>query len=78
MAAPNPTPPEIKEFRQQIGSKLREIRKFRDLTIEQLSEMTGIKLSTLANIEDARWPLNMDILYQLKTALEFDIVFEMH
>jgi len=72
----NKTNPELKEFRELIGRNIFEIRKARNMSIEELSEKMGVSKSAVSSIEDGRWAFNIDMLYKFKQVLNFDLIFE--
>ena len=41
-------------MRESIGARMRDLRKRRKMTLEQLSERTGISVSSLSRIENTR------------------------
>lgn len=48
---PRPTQPRDLEFRKRFGNRLRELRKERNLTQDQLAERAGISRESVKNIE---------------------------
>ena len=52
-----------------IGAHLRELRKERGMTLEQLSDATGISVSSLSRIENTQLGLNVDKVELLARAL---------
>lgn len=57
------------EARDTIGALLRELRKRREMTLEQLSEQTGISVSSLSRIENTRLGLTIEKVEMLARAL---------
>lgn len=55
-----------------IGPRLRELRKNRNLTLEKASELIGLSVSTLKQIEQGGRRLSMASLYLLMTAYQCD------
>lgn len=55
-----------------IGPRLRELRKNRKLTLDKASELTGLSVSTLKQIEQGGRRLSMASLYLLMTAYQCD------
>src|ERR1700712_3070694 len=62
-----PTPDH--EVRDSIGALVRDIRKRREMTLEQLSERTGISVSSLSRIENTRLGLTVEKVEVLAHAL---------
>ena len=56
--------------RGSVGALLREIRKRREMTLEQLSELTGISVSSLSRIENTRLGLTIEKVEMLARALD--------
>lgn len=57
------------EAQNTIGALVREIRKRREMTLEQLSELTGISVSSLSRIENTRLGLTVEKVEILARAL---------
>lgn len=55
------------------GAALRRIRKSRKLTLEQLSQLTGIPTSSLSRIENTRLRLTVDKMHLLAKALDVPV-----
>lgn len=53
-----------------IGQRIRKIRKARDLSQEQLSEMVGISITHMSHIETGNTKLSLPVLVDLASALE--------
>lgn len=53
-----------------IGQRIRKIRKARDLSQEQLSEMVGISVTHMSHIETGNTKLSLPVLVDLAKALE--------
>jgi transcriptional regulator with XRE-family HTH domain len=53
-----------------LGAELRELRKARDLTLKQLSQLAGISLSHLSAIERGATNPSIDVLYALAEGLD--------
>lgn len=64
-AAPSPEP----TVRDTIGALMRDIRKRRRMTLERLSELTGISVSSLSRIENTQLGLNIEKVEKLAAAL---------
>jgi transcriptional regulator with XRE-family HTH domain len=63
MKAPSPSTP-------TLGSVVRDIRQRNDWTLKEMSQQTGIPLSTLAKVEHDRLSLTYDKLQQLSQRLQ--------
>ena len=55
------------------GAALRRIRKSRKLTLDQLSQLTGIPTSSLSRIENTRLRLTVDKMHLLAKALDVPV-----
>lgn len=55
------------------GAAVRRIRKSRKLTLEQLSQLTGIPTSSLSRIENTRLRLTVDKMHLLARALDVPV-----
>ncbi|MEO9078110.1 MAG: XRE family transcriptional regulator [Rhodanobacter sp.] len=55
------------------GSALRSLRKLKQLTLAEVSALTGLPVSTLSKIENGKMSLSYDKLARLSTGLEVDI-----
>ena len=53
-----------------IGQRIRKIRKARNLSQEQLSEMVGISVTHMSHIETGNTKLSLPVLVDLANALE--------
>ncbi len=58
------------------GRRLRELRKQRQLTQQQLSDMTGIKREYISLIEQGRIDMQMSTFLTLSRALGLTLNFE--
>jgi len=58
---------------EEIGERLREFRKRRGLTQEQLSEKIGVTFQQIQQYENGSSRLNSDRLQQISIALEIPI-----
>lgn len=56
-------------MRESIGGLMRDIRKRRKMTLEQLSELTGISVSSLSRIENTRLGMTIEKVEKLADAL---------
>lgn len=59
--------------RKEIGARLRAIRKRHELTLKQLSERSGVAVSTLSKMELAQVSVSYEKLAAAARALEVDI-----
>ena len=60
-------------LQNELGGKIRQIRKLKGLTQEQLAEKIGIDNKHLSRIEKGRHMPNYKILKNLACVLDFDI-----
>lgn len=63
----------IESLYKQIGTKIRELRNSKNLTIAQLAELAEIDDYYLGEIERAEKRASLEILLKLATALEIEI-----
>ena len=70
----------IRELYVSIGKKIREIRKLRGLTLEELSEKVGRNWSFLSQIERGKSIPSIETLFLICNALEISLpdLFEKH
>ena len=54
------TKPGTSSVSDSIGAHLRELRKARRMTLERLSELTGISVSSLSRIENTRLGMTIE------------------
>lgn len=59
--------------RSEVGGRLRQIRKARQLTLKQLSALSGVPVSTLSKMELAQVSVSYEKLAAAARALEVDI-----
>ena len=57
-----------------VGSRLRDIRKEKNLTLKQLAEYTGLSIGFLSNLERHSTSPTLDQLQQICLALEINMV----
>lgn len=62
------TPP-----KSRLGSRLRELRKSKGLTLKEMSEKVGISYSTLSKVENNKLSLTYEKLFVISRRLEIDI-----
>lgn len=65
-------------YRVQFGIKMQEARKRADVTLDELSASTGIKIRNLENIENGRYDVTLDIMYNIASALGCTLDFMEH
>lgn len=61
------------EGRKQIGFQIKSLRKERNLTQNELSELAGITQANIAKIEDGKYSVGLDVLNKVITALKAQI-----
>lgn len=57
-----------------LGKRIKEIRKFKGLTQEQLSEMIELETSSLSGIESGRFYPSLHVLEKIASALDVELV----
>lgn len=57
-----------------LGKRIKEIRKFKGLTQEQLSEMIDLETSSLSGIESGRFYPSLHVLEKIASALDVEFV----
>lgn len=57
-----------------LGKRIKEIRKFRGLTQEQLSEMIELETSSLSGIESGRFYPSLHVLEKIASALDVELI----
>ena len=62
-----------KEVRGRLGARLKEWRRVRRLTQEQLAERAGLSYKFIGEIERGRGNPTIDTLFKLSQALELDV-----
>ena len=71
---PEPTPPMPPgDPRRQLGPALRQLRRGRNLTLQQLSARTGLASSTLSKVENNLISPTYDTLLRLADGLKVDV-----
>ncbi|MBI6899926.1 helix-turn-helix transcriptional regulator [Pseudomonas putida] len=68
--APSTRPP---LDRSEVGARLRQVRKARQMTLKQLSALSGVPLSTLSKMELAQVSVSYEKLAAAARALNLDI-----
>lgn len=61
--------------RVQFGFMMREARERAGIDLDRLSEYTGIKAKNLENIENGRFDVSIDIIYNIADAIGGSFVF---
>lgn len=61
--------------RVKTGDMIRAIRHERHMSLDGLSEKTGIKANNLASIEAGRYNIAVDTLYNICNALDYHFAF---
>ena len=61
-------PPDLSERLSAVGPRLRDLRRQRDVTLADLSELTGISISTLSRLESGRRRPTLELLLPLVQA----------
>lgn len=60
----------MRNLKKLLGNKIREHRKKKNLTQEQLAELVGIGTANISYIENGKFAPSMDTLDKLSTALD--------
>lgn len=60
----------MSDIKRMLGKRIKEIRQRRKLTQEKLSEMAGIEIPSLSNIENGKNYPNHETLQKIAKALE--------
>ena len=63
-----------KKLQQQLGRKIRELRKERGLTMQQLAEMVGVNYTTIHRVETGRVSPSVVLLSEIAHRLGHSIV----
>lgn len=66
--------PWIRDARRAIGTRISDIRRWRNLTQEELVELTGISRSTLQNIEAGSNDVRISHLLRIARALRTTLI----
>ena len=62
------------ETKKLLGRKIKEIRKSKGLTQENLSELVGIETSTLSGVESGRFFPSLHVLDKISKQLDVPLV----
>lgn len=60
-------------IREQIGTRIRELREEKGLSQEKLSELADVGLRTITNIEKGSFSVKIDTLYKIVKVLNSTI-----
>ncbi|WP_082038843.1 helix-turn-helix domain-containing protein [Vibrio rotiferianus] len=58
-----------------VGKKIKEIRKKKSLTIEDLSEKSGVSVGHISRLENGKKSPTISTLEKLATALDVPVVY---
>ena len=61
-------------IREKVGNQILLARRKQKLSQEQLAEKSGVAVSTIRNIEGAKFDAKIDTLYVIFTALGLDSI----
>lgn len=67
----------MKNVKKLLGERIKEIRKSKKLTQEQLAERIGIEIPSLSNIENGKNYPNSETIEKIAKGLEMEI-FELY
>jgi len=67
----------MKNIKKLLGARIKEIRKSKNLTQEQLAESAGIEIPSLSNIENGKNYPNSETIEKIANGLEMQI-FELY
>lgn len=59
----------MSDIKKKLGKKIKQIRKSRNLTQEELSELIEIEVPSLSNIETGKFAPSIETLQKLSNAL---------
>ncbi len=62
--------------RKKIGGMIAEIRKWKGLTQEELSSMSGLDRTNIAKIENGKYSVGVDVLGKICKALGVELKIE--
>ncbi len=62
------------ENKKLLGKRIKEIRKFKGFTQEQLSEMIDIETSSLSGIESGRFFPSLHVLDKIANVLDVELI----
>ena len=56
---------------QHIGISIKKMRKFRELTQQELADKSGLRVATISDIESGKANFEINTLVRIAAALEF-------
>jgi len=68
----NTTEAQIKNYRQKIGNRIRQVREERGYSQEQLADMMDINRSTISKIENGKFSITVDYLVRFSIFLDYE------
>lgn len=60
-------------YREDIGAKIRDIRKKQGMTQQQLADLCGIKRTTICKIESGKFNVSVDMLGRILSPLRAEL-----
>ncbi|HTF03279.1 MAG TPA: helix-turn-helix domain-containing protein [Bacteroidia bacterium] len=60
----------------QIGDSIRDLRKKRKLTQEQLGKLAGVQKTQISELENSPGNINMETIFRVFSALKVDVKIE--
>ena len=63
-------------IRQRVGKRIAELRMQKNLSVRQLSSISGIEASHISKIEKGKHSAGLDILNRICQALNADIIIK--
>ena len=60
------------DIKKALGQKIKQIRKSKNMTHEKLSELIGLEVPSLSNIETGKFAPSIDTLQKLSDALQVE------
>lgn len=66
------TESQIKEYRLQLGDKIRQVREQKGYSQEQLADMMDINRSTISKIENGKFSITVDYLVRFSIFLDYE------
>ena len=63
----------MKQVNQHIGNRIRNFRKMKKLTIQQLADMIHKSRATVSKYETGEITLDIETLYDISSALDVDL-----
>lgn len=65
---------DLRTYRLQVGNKIAELRKQKGMSQRDLAEAAGITPANVANIENGKYSVGIDVLAKIAGALEWDFI----